>query len=68
MDKWTTGYFVSHGTKLHYYRTGGPKPPLVLLHGITDDGLCWAPVAGHNIRREQFSKYIEVVDAFLSQI
>jgi len=45
MDKWTTGYFVSHGTKLHYYRTGGPKPPLVLLHGITDDGLCWAPVA-----------------------
>ena len=45
MQKWKMGYFVSHGTKLHYYRTGGAKPPLVLLHGITDDGLCWAPVA-----------------------
>jgi N-formylmaleamate deformylase len=45
MDQWTMGYCVSHGTKLHYYRTGGSKPPLVLLHGITDDGLCWTPVA-----------------------
>ena len=45
MDQWTTGYFVSHGTKLHYCRTGGPRPPLVLLHGITNDGLCWRPVA-----------------------
>ena len=45
MEQWMTGNFVSHGTKLHYYRTGGAKPPLVLLHGITDDGLCWTPVA-----------------------
>jgi N-formylmaleamate deformylase len=45
MNKWTAEYFVSHGTKLHYYRTGGAKPPLVLIHGITDDGLCWTPVA-----------------------
>jgi len=45
MDQWSTGYFVSHGTKLHYYRTGGSKPPLVLIHGITDDGPCWTPVA-----------------------
>ena len=45
MDQWTAGYSVSHGTKLHYYRTGGDKYPLVLIHGITDDGLCWAPVA-----------------------
>lgn len=36
---------VAHGTKLHYYRAGGDKPPLVLLHGLTDDGLCWTPVA-----------------------
>ena len=46
MEQWTAGYFVSHGTKLHYYRTGGNKLPLVLLHGISDDGLCWTPVAG----------------------
>ena len=45
MDQWTEGHFVSHGTKLHYYRTGGDKLPLVLLHGITDDGLCWSPIA-----------------------
>jgi len=41
----TSADVVSHGVKLHYYRTGGDKPPLVLAHGITDDGLCWTPVA-----------------------
>ena len=35
----------AYGTKLHYYRTGGDKPPLVIVHGLTDDGLCWTPVA-----------------------
>jgi N-formylmaleamate deformylase len=45
MNKWTSAYIVSYGTKLHYYRSGGGKPPLVLIHGITDDGLCWLPVA-----------------------
>lgn len=34
-----------NGLKLHYYRTGGDKPALVLAHGITDDGLCWLSVA-----------------------
>jgi N-formylmaleamate deformylase len=45
MSQWISDDFVVLGTKLHYYRTGGEKPPLVLLHGITDDGLCWGPVA-----------------------
>jgi len=45
MNNWASEYFVSQGTKLHYYRTGGRKPTLVLIHGITDDGLCWSPVA-----------------------
>jgi N-formylmaleamate deformylase len=36
---------IANGIKIHYYRTGGEKPPLVLLHGITDDGLCWMPVS-----------------------
>jgi N-formylmaleamate deformylase len=31
--------------KMHYYRTGGNKRPIVLLHGATDNGLCWSPVA-----------------------
>jgi len=30
---------------LHYHRTGGDKPPVVLLHGYTDNGLCWTQVA-----------------------
>jgi pimeloyl-ACP methyl ester carboxylesterase len=38
-------FVISNGVKIHYYRTGGIKPPLVLAHGITDDGLCWTPVA-----------------------
>jgi N-formylmaleamate deformylase len=41
----TSAEVVSQGVKLHYCRTGGNKPPLVLAHGITDDGLCWTPVA-----------------------
>jgi pimeloyl-ACP methyl ester carboxylesterase len=36
---------LANEVKIHYYRTGGEKPPLVLLHGFTDDGLCWTPVA-----------------------
>lgn len=33
------------GFTIHYYRSGGKLPPLVLAHGITDDGLCWQPIA-----------------------
>jgi N-formylmaleamate deformylase len=33
------------GIKIHYYRSGGNKPPMVLLHGATDDGLCWGRTA-----------------------
>ncbi|MFT3894285.1 MAG: alpha/beta hydrolase [Anaerolineales bacterium] len=38
-------FIASNGVNIHYYRTGGAKPPLVLAHGITDDGLCWTSVA-----------------------
>jgi N-formylmaleamate deformylase len=40
-----SSHVVVNGIKLHYYRTGGDKPPLVLAHGITDDGMCWTPSA-----------------------
>ena len=33
------------GIKIHYYRTRGDKPSFILLHGATDNGLCWTPVA-----------------------
>jgi len=45
MNHWTTGNVTVQGTNLHYYRSGGSKSALVLVHGITDDGLCWSPVA-----------------------
>jgi N-formylmaleamate deformylase len=45
MPRVTSEFVVSNGVNIHYYRTGGTKPPLVLAHGITDDGLCWTPVA-----------------------
>lgn len=34
------------GKRMHYVRTGdGDKPVLVLVHGFSDDGLCWTPTA-----------------------
>ncbi len=45
MAPWQSGYVEANGLKLHYTRTGGAKPPVVLAHGFSDDGLCWTPVA-----------------------
>ena len=42
---WPSGDVRANGIRLHYYRTGGAKPPLVLAHGFSDDGLCWTSVA-----------------------
>lgn len=33
------------GTRLHYTRTGGGKPPVLLLHGIQVNGLSWLRTA-----------------------
>ena len=35
----------ANGIEIHYWRTGGDKPPVVLLHGLTDNGACWFPLA-----------------------
>jgi N-formylmaleamate deformylase len=45
MAEWFSGDITANGIRIHYYRTGGNKPPIVLCHGATDDGLCWTPVA-----------------------
>lgn len=45
MADWQSGDVVANGIRIHYYRTGGDKPPLVLNHGATDNGLCWTRVA-----------------------
>ena len=45
MTSWTTGVFQANGINIHYLRTGGVKPPLVLLHGLMGSGACWSPLA-----------------------
>jgi pimeloyl-ACP methyl ester carboxylesterase len=46
MPEWKSGDVIANGIRVHYYRTGaGDRPPVVLCHGVTDYGLCWAPVA-----------------------
>lgn len=45
MSSWVTGQCAAGGVTLHYVRTGGPKPPLVLLHGLMGNSACWTPVA-----------------------
>lgn len=44
MKKWSDGYITGNGIKLHFYRTGGEKPPVVINHGAGDDGLCWTRI------------------------
>jgi N-formylmaleamate deformylase len=45
MTNWTCGVCEASGINIYYTRTGGPKPPLVLLHGLTGSGACWSPLA-----------------------
>ena len=45
MSNWFSGDVVANGIRIHYWRTGGDRPPVVLSHGITDNGLCWMRLA-----------------------
>jgi pimeloyl-ACP methyl ester carboxylesterase len=45
MPRLIYGHIVSNQVKIHYYRTGDEKPALVMLHGLTDNALCWGRVA-----------------------
>ena len=45
MTTWSTGNCETNGINIHYTRTGGRKPPLILLHGLTANGACWAALA-----------------------
>lgn len=35
----------ANGVRIHYVRTGGAKPPVVLLHGLAGSGACWTLLA-----------------------
>ncbi len=41
---WQSGYVSVNGLQLHYQRTGGNKPAIVLVHGMTDYSMYWSRV------------------------
>jgi N-formylmaleamate deformylase len=43
--KWFEGHVVSNEHSLRYYRSGGDLPPLVLVHGFTDNARYFTRVA-----------------------
>lgn len=45
MNGWAEGQVTANGIATHYLRTGGGRPPVVLLHGLTDNGACWTSLA-----------------------
>jgi N-formylmaleamate deformylase len=45
MTGWSTARCETNQMSMHYTRTGGGKPPFILLHGLTGSGDCWTPVA-----------------------
>lgn len=46
VQNWHSDYIEVEGIQLHYTYVGeGDKPVVVLLHGFSDNGLCWTPVA-----------------------
>lgn len=42
---WADGYVLANGIRIHYWRTGGDKPVLLMAHGSSDYGLCWTNLA-----------------------
>lgn len=45
MTAWTEATIHANGIDIHYHRSGGEKPPVVMLHGLTDNGACWTRLA-----------------------
>lgn len=43
-DHWSDGYAYANGIRIHYYHAipEPGKPVIVMVHGVTDNGLCWA--------------------------
>lgn len=46
-DGWSDGFVYANGVRLHYYRAvpAAERQSLVMVHGITDNGLCWTSLA-----------------------
>lgn len=46
-NAWTEGFVLSNGVRIHYYHAAPApgKPAMVMVHGVTDNGLCWTTLA-----------------------
>lgn len=44
-DTWIENYLDTQGGYIRYFRTGGDKPSMLLLHGAFNNGLCWTRIA-----------------------
>jgi N-formylmaleamate deformylase len=42
---WRNEAIIANGIRQQFYRTGGNRPPLVLLHGFMEAGLTWLRIA-----------------------
>ena len=42
-DGWSDGFVYANGARIHYYHAlpAAGKPVLMMVHGVTDNGLCW---------------------------
>lgn len=45
MANWESAFCKTNGINIHYTRTGGCKPPIILLHGLMTNGACWTVLA-----------------------
>ena len=51
MTNWNKAVCETNEINIHYIRTGGDKPILVLLHGLAANGACWTDLA-HALEKE----------------
>jgi N-formylmaleamate deformylase len=42
---WSTAICETNGINIHYTRAGGGPVPVILLHGLTANGMCWTALA-----------------------
>jgi N-formylmaleamate deformylase len=50
MTKLHYGSVNSDGIRIQYYMTGEEKPPILLVHGFSDNGFCWNRIPVHLAR------------------
>lgn len=46
-EGWSGNYIYANGIRIHYYQAvpAPAKPVIVMVHGVTDNGLCWTTLS-----------------------